>query len=81
MSKIEVDFDVLTPIVVAALKDDYKIMKNEIDTYAKKISEYKELSDIDIRNLVDATKIFEGIKTVLAYYMTQSEYKEFVDVA
>jgi hypothetical protein len=76
--KLEIDFESADKIVLAVLKEDYRMVRGNIMALDKLIKQDKVKSYV-IEDLEYDKKLLKALKKVLAYYMVHEEYQKFIE--
>jgi hypothetical protein len=77
--KVEIDLDTADGIVVSILKDDYRIIRQNIRNFERRMKSDESMPKHLLEDLEYDKRLLEALSVVLAYRMIQEDHKAFIE--
>ena len=76
--KIEIDLEAADEIVGYILKDDYRIVRQNIRNFERRMKSDESMPKHLLEDLEYDKRLLEALSVVLAYRMIQEDHKAFI---
>ncbi len=77
--KIEIDLEAADEIVGYILKDDYRIVRQNIRLFERRMKNGEDLPSHLLEDLEYDKRLLEALSVVLAYRMSHDDHKAFIE--